>query len=241
MRDGVAFRWVWRHRHRHYHLRRRRRRRQVLFADRGSACPKFVARRKLQGRYLEQIYDLYDTFNIVEMPLMDNEVRDHGGRSLVTWKSCRGRACEPLQRPAGLRTVAPQPPQPPALTRSTTDRVASCVYVVGGGPCAHALACVIAGAYAIHDAGPRRQSLGQLLALPAEPLRSQRRRRVVSQLPLLPPPPMLLLVLLCCCCCRRCCRLPQQLLLLLLLLLLLPCTPSVAADQPFSYRAPSTD
>ena len=48
---------------------------QVLFADRGSACPKFAARRKLQGRYLEQIYDLYDTFNIVEMPLMDNEVR----------------------------------------------------------------------------------------------------------------------------------------------------------------------
>ena len=47
---------------------------QVLFADRGSACPKFAARRKLQGRYLEQIYDLYDTFNIVEMPLMDNEV-----------------------------------------------------------------------------------------------------------------------------------------------------------------------
>lgn len=48
---------------------------QVLFADRGSACPKFAARRNLQGRYLEQIYDLYDTFNIVEMPLMDNEVR----------------------------------------------------------------------------------------------------------------------------------------------------------------------
>lgn len=60
---------------------------QVLFADRGSACPKFAARRKLQGRYLEQIYDLYDTFNIVEMPLMDNEVRLCGCRGSLRVRS----------------------------------------------------------------------------------------------------------------------------------------------------------
>lgn len=48
---------------------------QVLFPERASACPKFNARRAMQMKYLEQIYDLYEDFNIVEMPLLNQEVR----------------------------------------------------------------------------------------------------------------------------------------------------------------------
>lgn len=48
---------------------------QVLFPERASACPKFNARRAMQMKYLEQIYDLYEDFNIVEMPLLNCEVR----------------------------------------------------------------------------------------------------------------------------------------------------------------------
>ncbi|GKT60589.1 ATPase Get3 [Colletotrichum tofieldiae] len=48
---------------------------QLLFPKKGSNCDQCNARRKMQKKYLEQIEELYDEFNVVKMPLLVEEVR----------------------------------------------------------------------------------------------------------------------------------------------------------------------
>ena len=48
---------------------------QLLFPKKGNDCDQCNARRKMQKKYLEQIGELYDEFNVVKMPLLTEEVR----------------------------------------------------------------------------------------------------------------------------------------------------------------------
>ncbi|KAF6825616.1 arsenite translocating atpase [Colletotrichum plurivorum] len=48
---------------------------QLLFPKKGSNCDQCTARRRMQKKYLEQIEELYDEFNVVKMPLLVEEVR----------------------------------------------------------------------------------------------------------------------------------------------------------------------
>lgn len=48
---------------------------QLLFPKSGSGCEQCTARRRMQKKYLEQIEELYDEFNVVKMPLLVEEVR----------------------------------------------------------------------------------------------------------------------------------------------------------------------
>ncbi|KAK6001563.1 hypothetical protein QM012_002894 [Aureobasidium pullulans] len=48
---------------------------QLLFPKEDNPCEQCNARRKMQKKYLEQIEDLYDEFNVVKMPLLVEEVR----------------------------------------------------------------------------------------------------------------------------------------------------------------------
>lgn len=48
---------------------------QLLFPRKDNPCEQCNARRKMQKKYLEQIGDLYDEFNVVKMPLLTEEVR----------------------------------------------------------------------------------------------------------------------------------------------------------------------
>jgi arsenite-transporting ATPase len=48
---------------------------QVLFPEEGSECKKCNARVKMQRKYINQIFELYDDFHITLMPLLDEEIR----------------------------------------------------------------------------------------------------------------------------------------------------------------------
>jgi arsenite-transporting ATPase len=48
---------------------------QLLFPAQGSSCEYCNARRKMQKKYLEQIEELYEDFNVVKIPMLTEEVR----------------------------------------------------------------------------------------------------------------------------------------------------------------------
>lgn len=48
---------------------------QLLYPKKSSNCEQCTARRRMQKKYLEQIAELYDEFNVVKMPLLIEEVR----------------------------------------------------------------------------------------------------------------------------------------------------------------------
>ena len=48
---------------------------QLLFPKEANPCEQCNARRKMQLKYLDQIEELYDEFNVVKMPLLVDEVR----------------------------------------------------------------------------------------------------------------------------------------------------------------------
>ncbi|KAL1310621.1 hypothetical protein AAFC00_000893 [Neodothiora populina] len=48
---------------------------QLLFPKQDNPCEQCNARRKMQKKYLEQIEELYEEFNVVKMPLLVEEVR----------------------------------------------------------------------------------------------------------------------------------------------------------------------
>lgn len=48
---------------------------QLLFPAQGSSCDYCNARRKMQKKYLEQIEELYEDFNVVKIPMLTDEVR----------------------------------------------------------------------------------------------------------------------------------------------------------------------
>lgn len=48
---------------------------QLLFPKQDNPCEQCNARRKMQKKYLDQIEELYDEFNVIKMPLLVEEVR----------------------------------------------------------------------------------------------------------------------------------------------------------------------
>lgn len=52
---------------------------QIVYPDKdkdgGVSCGLCLARTKMQGKYLEQISDLYEDFNVTKMPLLPREVK----------------------------------------------------------------------------------------------------------------------------------------------------------------------
>jgi arsenite/tail-anchored protein-transporting ATPase len=48
---------------------------QLLFPKKSNDCEQCNSRRKMQKKYLDQIEELYDEFNVIKMPLLTDEVR----------------------------------------------------------------------------------------------------------------------------------------------------------------------
>ncbi|KAI9594770.1 ATPase GET3 [Syncephalis fuscata] len=48
---------------------------QLLFPRKDTNCEQCTVRHKMQAKYLEQIYDLYEDFHIIRLPLLTKEVR----------------------------------------------------------------------------------------------------------------------------------------------------------------------
>lgn len=46
-----------------------------MFPDCDSSCKKCIARRKMQNRYIDQIFDLFQDFHILLIPQLTEEVR----------------------------------------------------------------------------------------------------------------------------------------------------------------------
>ncbi|KAJ2609522.1 Golgi to ER traffic- protein [Coemansia sp. RSA 1365] len=67
---------------------------QLLFPPKDSNCDQCKVRHKMQQKYLEQIFDLYEDFHITLLPLLTHEVR--GGEKL---KSFSRLLVEPFQPP----------------------------------------------------------------------------------------------------------------------------------------------
>ena len=72
---------------------------QVLFAE-PDACRKLLARKRMQDKYLDQIHELYEDFNVVVMPMRDEEVR---GPSLL--KSFAQNLIVPYVPPSSVEGV----------------------------------------------------------------------------------------------------------------------------------------
>jgi len=70
---------------------------QLLFPAQGSACDYCNARRKMQKKYLDQIEELYDDFNVVKIPMLTEEVR--GTEKLSSFSEM---LVEPYDPPAEL-------------------------------------------------------------------------------------------------------------------------------------------
>lgn len=68
---------------------------QVLYPEVGSTCKSCSARQKMQQKYIDQIYDLYEDFHVIEMPLLTEEVR--GVPSLKTFSENLLAPYEPNQ------------------------------------------------------------------------------------------------------------------------------------------------
>lgn len=68
---------------------------QLLFPTQGSTCDYCNARRKMQKKYLEQIEELYEDFNVVKIPMLTEEVR--GGDKLAKFSEMLVTPFEPPQ------------------------------------------------------------------------------------------------------------------------------------------------
>lgn len=79
---------------------------QLLFPKKGNDCEQCNSRRKMQKKYLEQIEELYDEFNVVKMPLLVEEVR---GKEKLEKYVCRCYFTEakPLFAPADVANTSP--------------------------------------------------------------------------------------------------------------------------------------
>lgn len=69
---------------------------QLLFPKKSNDCEQCNARRKMQKKYLREIEELYDEFNVVKMPLLVEEVR--GKERLEKFSEM---LIHPYQPPAG--------------------------------------------------------------------------------------------------------------------------------------------
>lgn len=48
---------------------------QIVFPEEGSQCGQCISRYKMQKKYLNQVFELYEDFHVVLMPLEKSEIR----------------------------------------------------------------------------------------------------------------------------------------------------------------------